>query len=407
MTEPLRCSLRRGAGLSAIALTILAQGQLARAEGPSGVARRTSGRVQGKLMTEDGRREKDEAQVFIQGHKRVVVRDGSFSLPSVPPRYDLWIAAEKGHAFVAYQGLSRRSIRIDPLEASADGKPNRAQIQGILRGDFAFPIRENAGLNVYFFSNKVSGIWQANPVGGSYGVSAGPRFGRMSLAWRGEASVTGQLVALGQIVAPNKLDVVAAALATTPITIHAGEEASAEMTLRKLPSGRIAGAVSVEGKDMVREIGFSYRLPDSKGAIWLKTCPVLNTYDCALPDLSVLGGDYCGLIHYDFYTSNGRGETRLCGGQLGMADFSFRIGSPPRIHDQGKEPTMAKHGRLAWTDPETGVYKVDLSPDYRRAEELPHFTLFTAETSIAWPDFEALGGEGHRIRRHPALVRRG
>jgi hypothetical protein len=345
-----------------------------------------TGTVQGRLATDSGGQATDETKVFVQGRKPVVVRDGRFSLPALPSKYDLWVTTTN-QAFDVYQGLRSRTIRVAPFNAKEPDKPRKAKIQGLLHGDFPFPIRENAGLSVHFFSDRVSQGWSANPVEWSYGVSAGPRFGRMQLAWRGDAVVTGQLVAFAQIVVPKKLDLVEAAVATAPLTIRDGQEAGQEMRLQKVPIGKIAGKVSVEGKDMVREIFFSYRLPNQRDIIPLKHCPVQETYDCALPDLGVLGGDYCGFIQYDFYRGNGRGNTRLCGGKIGMTDFSFKVGSAPNIHT---EHVGGRRAQLSWTDSQQGVYRVELRPDYE-AGPLPHFTIYTTETSLTWPDFEALG----------------
>lgn len=347
-----------------------------------------AGTVDGKVLTL-WRQGAKGRQVFMKGRAPVTLVDGSFSFANVASPYDVFIAEPGGETFSIYQGLTRR----DPVlwfhtayTTALDELPHLATVHGILRGDFPFPIDNEHGLTVYYQSDRAKSFWQANRPEW-HANSAGPRFGRMRVAWAGAPSLTGQLVVVGQH-AVDKKKWVDAYVGRAPLTLAAGQEAFQEVTLQPVPIGRMAGSVSIDNKDMVREIGFSYQLPGMSSPVGIGSCPVYKTFDCELPDLGVLGGEYCAVINYAFVFDHGRGMTRRCGGKLGMTDFSFRVGPPPKLEQKGT--TMASHGTLSWTDTEKGVYMVTLAPDYRE-RRLPHIKVFTSATSIHWPDFAVLG----------------
>jgi hypothetical protein len=209
----------------------------------------------------------------------------------------------------------------------------------------------------------------------------------MKLAWEGEPSVSGLLVALGEHATKDKRWV-DAFLASKPLAVAAGDEARAELKLVPVSTGRIAGAIDTYHLDLVREIYFGYHIPNTSGEIGIGTCPALKTFDCELPDLGSLGGEYCATINFTYFDTTGM--ARKCGGKIGMTDFSFHVEPPPRFQARGKFSTVTKDAVLSWTDAGKGVYLVDLGPELR-SPSMPHVQVLTAATQIHWPDFEALG----------------
>src|ERR1039457_3315295 len=92
--------------------------------------------------------------------------------------------------------------------------PFRATIKGILRGDFPFPVERGYLVNLYYSADRAKGVLQV----GHFAESGGPRFGPMKLAWEGEPSVSGLLVALGEHATKDKRWV-DAFLASKPLAV--------------------------------------------------------------------------------------------------------------------------------------------------------------------------------------------
>ena len=329
--------------------------------------------------------------LFIDGHE-IAVSQNRFSVKRAGARYDAWLLDKAKRAVTIYQGLTRR----DPVlrvagNGQAPSMAYQATLHGILRGDFPFPVERGRGLNVYLFAEGASSFWQAHPLEWGDGQSAGPRFGRMRVHWSGARAIAGELYAVGEI-AEEKRRWVGAWLAHAPVTLSEGAEVFQEMTMQALPAGHIAGSVSIAGKDVVREIGFDYRLPGKSNRLALGSCPVLNTYDCRLPDLSSLGGEYCAHIYFQFpvrYQSNGN-STR-CAGKLGMTDFSFHVAAEPQWVGVSRATSMTPKTVLHWKDQGPGVYQVILSASYDSKKTGPAIIIYTGQSSVRWPDLSDVG----------------
>jgi hypothetical protein len=371
---------------SRIAFLVLLLATLARADGGK---TEKSGPLQGHVQSLPETGKLKDRLLFIDG-RQAIVREGRFFSKKTGARYDAWLVDKAEHVVTIYQGLTRR----DPLlwipgNGTSSPAPHKATVHGILRGDFPFPVESGRGLNLYFFAEEASGYWQAQPLEWGHGTSAGPRFGRIHVAWAGERSIAGQLFALGEI-AEEKMRWSGAWLAQAPLRLSDGTEGFSEMTMEALPIGHIAGSVSIDGKDVVREIGFYYQLPGKRGRLALGSCPVLNTYDCHLPDLGSLGGEYCAHINYQFplrYDANG--TTTRCGGKLGMTDFSFHVGPKPEW--TGASDHMNPQSTLTWKDQGKGIYRVHLTPGYDSKVKGPTIDIYTARTGVRWPDLNAWG----------------
>lgn len=372
---------RRAVGVVVLALVALGW--------PGGANAQKAGPVRGQVRALPDTGQARDWSLTIDG-RRAAGRAGRFAIARAGARYDAWLVDKQAQVVTIYQGLTRR----DPVlwgrgDGSSSREGRKATVHGILRGDFPFPIGAESGLNVYFFAKHASGFWQAHPPEWGDGVAAGPRFGRMTVAWQEGASLRGRLVALGETAA-EKQRWTRAALAWGPIVLDDGAESFAEMTLENLTIGHIAGSVSIDGNDRVREIGFYYRLPDEGGRVALGGCPVLNTYDCRLPDLGRLGGEYCAHIGYQFPVRDfPNGNATRCGGKLGATDFSFRIGPHPQWTESADR--MSPGGTLAWKDAGKGIYRVLLAPAWDSAIKGPVFEIYTHQTRVRWPDARAWG----------------
>jgi hypothetical protein len=243
--------------------------------------------VEGMVLARGSRQGAKGRQVFMKGRAPVTIRDGGFSFANVTSPYEVIVAEPSGDTISIYQGLTRR----DPVlwfhtgyTSASHDSPHRATIHGILRGDFPFPVERNHGVTVHFLSDRAQSFWRADPPE-QHTNSAGPRFGRMRVSWEGAPTMPGQLVAVGQH-AVDKKKWVDAYVGRAPLTLTAEEEAIQEVTMQPVAIGRIAGSVSIDNHDMVREIGFGYQLPGMSGRVGLGTCPVYKTFDCELPLLA-------------------------------------------------------------------------------------------------------------------------
>jgi hypothetical protein len=358
------------------------------AQAPESLAESDPATVLGRVVTGSGSGANGR-RVLMKGHDPVVlVREGRFSFVNVPASYDVWVANQAKDTVAIYQGLTRR----DPLlrfsvgyESTPDELPHRAGVRGILRADVPFPLGNAYLATVSYFADRASMTFQV----GQYAESAGPRFGRKELRWEGGTTVSGTLAALVQHGSREQRWIEAFA-GSKPLALTAGEEANAELTLVPVPVGRIAGSVDTNHMDLVREIYFGWELPAARGEIGIGNCKFRMTYDCPLPDLSVLGGGYCATIHVAFPFGEATGVVKKCGGKTGMTDFSIHVGPPPRFLERGKTSTLGKDASLSWTATGESVYVVELEPA-ARSPARPHLQVFTAEPRLRFPDLAVLG----------------
>jgi hypothetical protein len=325
----------------------------------------------------------------MTGHDVTVLeREGRFSFAKAPAIYDVWVANKRGDTVVLYQGLTRRDPVIHfahDYDSAQEAPPHRAAIRGILRGNFPFPTENGYMVTLAYLAGKTKAFSQF----GQQLPYGGPRFGRWNVQWDGEPTLRGTLVALGQHGEKGK-PWLEAFLASKSLSLVPGDDASLELKLTPVSIGRIAGVVDILHKDVVREIYFSYRLAKGLGEFGIGSCPVLKTYDCPLPNLTTLAGTYCAVVSINFPYGEATGKVTKCGGKLGMTDFSFHVGPPPKFKAPRENFTMTRESTLSWVDAEKGVYHVELMPDSRMAIK-PTIEIFTAEKELRWPDLEGLG----------------
>ena len=179
----------------------------------------------------------------------------------------------------------------------------------------------------------------------------------------------------------------------------------AESTLAKLApdTGRIAGKVEVlkarpaTGSNPPRDaesLTFSYIAPNyyppprPPGAIYLGSCATDGAFDCELPDLSSLNGEYCMAVG----ESLSKLRAMQCGGKIGMKNFSIppQPSAPHIITDDGHGDTT-----IAWTVPNGGVGRV-FELNLGDARDGVSGRLYTAARSVSWQQVAALGVDFRR-----------
>jgi hypothetical protein len=356
--------------------------------------------VLGQVLTEGGYGAIN-SRVGMKGHAPALLeREGRFSYAEAPAVYDLWVANQRGDAVAVYHGLTRR----DPVIRFAHGSdsvhdnlPHRAALRGILRGDIPFPVESGYLVNVGYWADRTMAFVQLGhnlPYGG-------PRFGRWEMKWGGAPTLDGMLVALGQHGSKEKAWH-EAFLASKAVSLVPGADVSVELKMTPVPVGHIAGVVDIMKMDVIRDIHFFYRLAKGGGRLGLANCHVVKTYDCPMPDVTALDGSYCATFYIYFPYGDATGQVTKCGGKLGMTDFSFHVGPPPKLKAPREGFAMTSESTLSWVDTEKGVYRFELTPDSRMPVK-PSIEVFTAEKELRWPDLEGLdlrfpAGAKYRLR---------
>jgi hypothetical protein len=316
--------------------------------------------------------------------------DGRFTFHRVPQTYSIKIAERTGGAATAYYGLTRR----DPVL----GHPTRsfwaresaryhASISGLLSSDGPVLGSYQTPDVVRFLTRPAQVITQERkPVNGE-----GNSYGTLNVSWRGDAVVRGTLISVvgsGTREQPWQR----AYLAALPLTLTDGDAVNEDLHLAEIRTGRIAGSVQLfkaeDEYSQAERLTFSYLIPGNTDTIDLGRCPTTGAYDCELPDLSALGGEYCIAIGKD----RSEWETRSirCGGRMGMRDFSIPPQPPAPVWKEGAGADGDE--MLAWTG-EGQVYEVKLGGDFSE-----NARVYTTKKSLSWSDFKALGVDFRRGR---------
>ncbi len=359
------------------------------AAGPNGAAAQGGGRVSGRVVRWSGAPSSGR-MVHLKGHAPVTAKDGRFSLPRVPATYDLWVGHEQETRVTAYRGLTRRDPMLEHTSTwvtSRDQPPRKASVAGIVRGDFPFPLERGYDLHFVFSSPEATGSYHLS----SHSEILGPRFGRMQVRWWGPASTKGRLLVLASHKGERQ-QIHEVYLASQPLVLADQGEAFAEMKLTRIPLGRIAGTIKVPYARGWNG-SLSFRLPGGRGSIGLACSLKAGAYECQVPDLSPLGGEYCMYIIDG--VSEGS-EARRCGGRIGMTDFSLAIEAPPKVK-LPEGPVAPDSGTLvSWAGDGRAVYVVDVRPDValgpsQSSEKWFDFKLYTTGTRLTWKDVSDFG----------------
>ncbi len=375
------------------------------AHADDGVSPRSPGRVSGHVLRPDGSPTIGRV-VHVDGRGAATIdNDGAFVLDRVPGTYDLWIDHDKEAALTVYQGLTRRNPKLqheafhDLPQDRGRGGMHQASISGIVRGDCPFPLDKDHRLTVRFLSAEAETGWSMGSRMGPDDNSQGPRFGRMKIVWNGKPKLTGTLVAVGSKMEKGNL-LLDAVLGVETVVVDDNAETTTEIGLTRLATGRIAGIVKPPGQYYRPWNGYiDFRL-DSGGGSIATDCRLDDAwrtegrYDCLVPDLSVLHGQYC----MQLIDGTDRGSTlQHCGGKLGMTDFSPVFQPPPRLHPLDEPGVVSVKTVLAWSGEAKSVYALEVRSAYdfqaksgANAKGVD-LRVFTTDTRFAWKELERYG----------------
>ena len=147
-------------------------------------------------------------------------------------------------------------------------------------------------------------------------------------------------------------------LAVRPVGLADSDALNQDLTLRPVPIGRIAGRLTAYDEKPIDGLDFSYQLPDGGDPIRIGPCTTKGDFDCEVPDLSVLGGQYCvsTLDPYD------RFEASTCGVRIGMKDLRLDVQAPPKIVEPKDKTSMTQGSRIAWTGVKGSIYQLLARP---------------------------------------------
>jgi hypothetical protein len=307
--------------------------------------------------------------------------DGGFVVHGVPKSYDVRIGQ------TMFLGLTRR----DPvLVVGGNYHPQSMRYHAAITDGVSTQIVSNQG-------RWARRVLQFLAPGVATGAREGEgRYGHeREIGWRGDHTVTGLFVSLMND-GPENDPWASGFLATETLSLTDGDSIAAAPRLLKIGSGRIAGTVSLRGpawpSQTPETLRFSYVVPGTTGSIDLGTCrPSNGRFDCRLPDLSALGGEYCMAIGVGEDLTSQR--VSRCGGRLGMRDFSEPAVPAPPVMRHGS--AVDQDTMIAWTG-EGHVFEVMIGPAIY--PEAP-IRIFTAKHSLSWSDFLALGMNWNAFER--------
>lgn len=299
--------------------------------------------------------------------------DGGFVVHGVPKSYDVRIGQ------TMFLGLTRR----DPvLVVGGNYRAHALRYQAAITDAVSTRIVSNEG-------RGARRVLQFFAPGVATGRRDAGRRGELErvIGWCGDPTVTGLFVSLVDD-SPEDEPWASAFLATETLSLTDGDAVAAAPRLRKIGSGRIAGTASLHGPawptPTPETLRFSYVVPGSPGSIDLGPCsPSNGKFDCRLPDLSELGGEYCMAIGVG-ETLTGQRMSR-CGGQLGIRDFSEPRAPAPPVMRHGS--AVDQDTMVAWTG-EGHVFEIMIGTAIHRE---PEIRILTAKHSLSWSDFLALG----------------
>jgi hypothetical protein len=355
----------------------------------------STGRITGRVLRTWGSPMEARA-IHVNGHRATTRKDGAFDMGGVPGKYDLWIEHARDERVTVYRGLTHRNLLLQhegSFNIPPDRHRNQAIISGIVRGDFPFPMEKDHWMTVLFLSQAERVSWAMGGSRGQSGGSLGPRFGRMKVDWAGKPTLAGTLVVTGGAIEKSNrwIDPV---FAMQPIVLNDKAETTAEVTLTHLSTGRIAGAVKQPGEYHYWQGHLGFQLAGLRDDIYLSCSFDVRPFDCPVPDLSALDGQYCMRL-FDG-TAHG-GELQHCGGKLGMNDFSPTIEGPPKLQRLDKPGTVSTKTVLAWSGDEKAVYAVDVHWSYDGESSANtdgrgvDLRLYTTGTRLAWKDLGRYG----------------
>lgn len=343
-------------------------------------AKTVTGTVRGRAVLANGNSFRG-IRVRVGNQSVVTASDGRFEFSNVPATYDLTLSTFDSRVVTAYFGLTRRDPIVthtaQTVRSSREGDTYHANIVA----GFEIPIGDRVVRPTVFYFSPWT-FWTED------------RLHRLDLAWSGDRRTEGTLVALTVGEAKPYLG-------TAPVTLVDGKTSDPRLHFSPIAMGRIAGTARAvarpvrDGNSLVLEnetFRISYAIPRTIGAIDLGDCGYrADSFNCQVPDLKALGGEYCISILFPRPYGVGpfgveRVRANRCGGKIGMTDFSI-LPSPPapvlKVAPAGTETEEI----VSWTGP--GDPLCELSIGW--LNDRPAAVVYLNKNRLSWSDFEALG----------------
>lgn len=326
-------------------------------------------------------------RTVVIGNRQTTTRDdGTFSIEAASSKYDALVVEPDRRYVTIYYGLTRR----DPVlthQSSGSGPSyvaSNVPIAGRLSGSFGFPLEPYHQVDVYFLADSTFGAYRLNSF-----LNAGPEFGPMEIPRRGTGPVTGDLVALGRILAVGQGWVGSAVLAWRTVTLADAGLPSQDLTLLPVGNARLAGSVKMyEGGRGVGGYWIDYFERKSKEGISLdRRSAVSDSFDFEVPDLTEIGGEYCIGVS----DNAGRANAIKCNIQASMENILILVDNPPEIQRPLSGAPVSKDTVLSWTAVPNSVYSLWIGPSDQAGQDLPGIRVYTTETQLRWPNLEAIG----------------
>jgi hypothetical protein len=368
-------------------------------------------------------------RVSVGEQRQVTASDGGFELREVPASYDLTIAEHGGRFITAYFGLTRRDpILTHTARAGAEpaGAAHHADIEGIVDASPLVGAARAQPPGIYFLSPSTfakGSVVEYRQDRGKY---------RVSVDWAAPGPVNGILLAVASVDGQ-------AYLAKRRLKITDGEDTHAalgdDQAGPDLRFGPVAlGQIGVSALTFMHEIEFTegeapvyskpgggwvttrpgskpdretiragYAVPGTVGLVDLGECEMKDrAFVCRVPDLSMLGGEYCirvaSIVESELSRrSPGPGSkvdlrANRCGAKLGSRDFHIERASPPDIAfgnlNFGPDTSEAfTKDRLSWSASGETLYQLSIGSCNRGG----CLVAYLSKTAFTWADFETTG----------------
>ena len=362
-------------------------------------------------------------KVVVGSQRASTDQTGNFSLKNIPATYDLAVI-ERDEALVSlYLGLSRR----DPTVAHSQ-LPSRPRYSfdhdAAIRGQFfGATFTEDQG-RLRFSMSFLPTTPTVRTGWFDHNYTDNASFGPNGISWSGPPTLSGRLLASIVSNCPGA-GCALVGIASKVLKLEDGDTLSEDMHVTELPKGHIAGTWDPTEKPLAASLRFSYELSDGSGSFWVGSCPLRDSvdcvlsaddgptssaddrpcrsFDCPLPDLSILPGRYCVTRVGNNYPVVGSERLIKCGIPLGTTDLVISGKSPASADTKAvaRAPAMqftspANSGHItsdspfAWEAREKSVYIIELRPSIP-FNLVPRIFVFTDKTGFRWDDLRAHG----------------
>ena len=354
-------------------------GGAAGVDASAGQAGAAASRVHGRVVDFESRRPLAKRRVQIGDEVAVTDARGAFALEVRDSPFDVAVV-EPDHTVVSlFVDVSGTDLVL-PHGVSAASFPsdNVVDLRGTLVDDDPYPLAEDELVTLRFLAERAEAALTLPP-------AFGPDFGPMRVAWDGDDSVSGTLVAIRSRLDENG-NVGFTAVGTRELALRNGEDVDLEFRLESSEQGRLSGRVEVPAAQNLSFIQRHYRVPFSFGSIPISIDETqATTFDLVVPNLGALGGSYCvGAGSSDPFFL-----TETCGLELGATDIVLTLALPPEPLEPNASATVHPDDEFSWTAFDGGVHRLSLIAR-TPSEDSPSVFLFTAEARARFSELSRL-----------------